>query len=129
MHQSFELGLVQGQARGDEADVEACGAGTAHKVNNVGPRERLPTGEVGLKRASFRSFFENAHPDFRGKFVGTRLQFERIRAVNTVKRAAMREFSNESKRVGRCNGHEQSDEPRLEPFLHENDCRESSGDK
>ena len=78
MHQGFELGFVQWEARSYEADVEASGARAADEVNDVRPRERLAAGEVGLENTSFRSFLEHARPNFRRKFVRARLQLQWI---------------------------------------------------
>jgi hypothetical protein len=100
IHEEIQLDFVQGKAGSDKADVEAGGAGVADEIDNVWPCERFAASEVGLQDAGCGGFFENAGPDFRGEFVRTGLQFQRIRTVDAVERAAVGEFGDDGERVG-----------------------------
>ena len=101
IHEEIQLDFVERKAGGDKADVEASGARVADKIDDVGACERFTAREIGLQDAGCGSFFENARPDFGGEFVRTGLQFERIRTVDAVKRAAMGELGYEGERL--CN--------------------------
>jgi len=90
-----ELGFIEGESRGYEIDVKACGAGGADEFDDVGARERFAAGEVGLEDAGFGGFYEDARPHFSGEFAGARLQFERIRAVDAMEWAAVGYFSDQ----------------------------------
>jgi hypothetical protein len=95
IHKEIQLDFVQRKPGSNEADVKAGGAGAADEIDDVGARERLTAREVGLQNAGSSGFLENAGPDVGREFVRTRLQFNRIRAVDTVERATMRELGDE----------------------------------
>jgi hypothetical protein len=88
--------FVHGEAGSDEVAVQAGMAGSTNEIDDVCPREWLAAREIGLQDAGFGGFFEHARPDFGGEFVGSRLHFDWIGAVDTVKRAAVGEFRDES---------------------------------
>jgi hypothetical protein len=92
--QRGKLGFVHGQAGSDEIDVEAGRARGASEIDDVGAGERFAAGKIGLKNAGFRGFRKDARPSFGGEFVGARLQFERVRAIDAVERAAVGEFGD-----------------------------------
>ncbi len=68
-HQRREFRFIQGQARGDEIDVQAGRARGADKFNDVGAGERFAAGEICLKSAGCGGFLEDAGPDFGREFV------------------------------------------------------------
>jgi len=76
-------------------------SGCAHEADNVRAGERFTARKIGLEDAELGGFLKDARPGFRGKFVGARLQFQRIGTVDAVERAAVREFRDESQGVGR----------------------------
>ena len=94
IYKKIQLDFVERKAGSDEASIESGSTSIADKRNNVGTRQRFAPGEISLKNAGFRGFFEDTRPVFGGKFVRTGLQFERIRTVDAVKRAAVCKFSN-----------------------------------
>src|SRR5437762_4434264 len=53
-----EFRFIKGQAGSDQIDVEAGGAGRAHKVDNVGAGEGFAAGEVGLEDAELGGFLK-----------------------------------------------------------------------
>src|SRR5437879_12562361 len=95
-----ELCFVERQAAGDEVDVESGDAGGVNEFDDVGASERFAAGEVDLQDAGLRGFLKNANPGLGGEFRFALGKFERIRAVDAVERAAVREFGDESERCG-----------------------------
>ncbi len=65
--------FIQGQAGGDEIDVQAGGARRADEIDDVGAGERFPSGEINLEDTGFGSVFEDPAPDFCGEFASARL--------------------------------------------------------
>src|SRR6266566_3252144 len=100
IHKSREFCFIEGQAGGDEIDVEAGGARGADEFDDVGARERFAAGEIGLKDTGFGGFLENARPDLGSEFCRARLQFQRVRAIDAMQRATVGEFSDERQRIG-----------------------------
>src|ERR1700675_856701 len=86
---SFETRFIERQAGGDEIDVEAGCARGANEIENVWASEGFAASEIGLKNAECGGFAEDAGPVFGGEFCGAGLEFERIRAVDAVERAAV----------------------------------------
>src|SRR5208337_5612218 len=91
-----EFPLIKWKAAGDKADIEPGFAGGAHEFDDVIARQRFATGEVGLENSDLCRFMKNTNPGFCGKFYLALGQFEWIRAIDAVKRAAVREFGYES---------------------------------
>jgi hypothetical protein len=89
LDESFEPRFVERQAGSDEIYVEAGSASGMDELEDVRACKRLAAGEIGLKHGESGGFAEDAGPLFGGEFYAAGLKFERIRAVDTVKRAAM----------------------------------------
>lgn len=87
-----ELGFIERQAGGNKIHVQASSARGADEIENVGACQGFAARKIDLQDSQIGSFVEDARPIIDRKFAGPRLQFERIRAIHTVQRAAMREF-------------------------------------
>src|SRR5712691_310023 len=92
--------FIERQTGGNQINVESGGASCAYKFDNVGTSQRFATCEIGLEGAELGGFQEDAGPYFGGELVGTGLQFERIRTVDAMERAAVGEFRDERQRIG-----------------------------
>ena len=68
----FEAFLIKRQTRRDQAGVESGGACGADDFGEIGARERLASGEVGLQHAQFGGFAQHARPGGGGKLAGPR---------------------------------------------------------
>jgi len=90
-----EFRFIERQTRGDEIDVEARGAGCTHKVDNVGTGEGFAASEVRLEDAQLGGFLKDAGPRFGGELVGAGLQFQGVRTIDAMERAAVREFRDQ----------------------------------
>src|SRR5229473_3351005 len=101
-HQSREFRFIKRQARSDQVDIESGGASRAHEIDNVSAGERFAAREISLQNAELGGFLKNAGPGFRGELVGTGLQFERIRTIDAMERAAVGEFRDEGQGIGWC---------------------------
>ena len=86
---SGERFFAQGQAAGDQADVQTGGAPRGDQLDNVGTRERLATRQVRLEHACGRGFLKNTSPSLGGQFGVARGQLQRIRAIHAAQRAAV----------------------------------------
>src|SRR5206468_12743199 len=89
-----ESRFIEGQAGSDQIDVQAGGAGRAHKVDNVGTCERFAAGEIGLENAELGGFLKDAGPVFGRDLEVAGLQFERVGTIDAVQRAAVGEFGD-----------------------------------
>jgi len=89
-----ELGFVEWEAAGDEANVEAGEAGGVNEFDDVGAGEGFAAREINLQDAGLRRFLKDADPGLRGKLGFAFGEFEGIGAVDAVKGAAMGEFGD-----------------------------------
>jgi hypothetical protein len=76
------------------------------EFGEVGAGERFTARKVKLHHPCGSGFAKDATPDFGCQFFGTLHKFTRIRAVDTMQRAAMGQFGDESERGGNRHGHE-----------------------
>ena len=93
--------LRQAEAGGDEAGVEIGAARRRHELDDVGARQRLAAGEVHLQRAERAGLTEDVGPDFGRQLLRARRHLERVRAVDAVERAAVRDLGDEGQGAGR----------------------------
>ena len=75
-HKFFKALFIERKSRGDHARVEAGAARGANDFAEIGTRERLASGEVGLQHAQFGRFAQDARPGGGGKFAGSRRQLQ-----------------------------------------------------
>src|SRR5437660_10776201 len=94
-----EFRFIKRQAGSDQIDVEAGGAGRAHKFDNVGAGEGFAASEVGLEDAELGGFLKDARPGLGGELVGAGLHVQRMRAVDAMEWAAVGEFGDSSERL------------------------------
>src|SRR5262249_49760690 len=99
--QRIQFAFIERQAGTDQVDVKPCGPSGLDNLDYIGTNQRFAAREINLHNAEGGSLAEDARPVFSGEFILARHEFERIRAVDAVKRATVREFSDESERVGR----------------------------
>src|SRR5579859_598862 len=97
--EGVELWFVEGQAGGDEADVESYCTRCANELDNVRTREGFAAGEVRLQHSEFGGLVKNRSPGFGVEFGISRGQFTRIRAVDAMQRATVRQFANKGERI------------------------------
>ena len=106
IRQEVQLDFVEWKAGADEIDVKSRGTGGTNEFDDVRAGERFAAGEVCLEDAEFGGFAEDAGPCLGSELVSARLHFERIRTVDAVERASVRQFGDESERIGDCCRHD-----------------------
>jgi hypothetical protein len=96
--QRLEFFLRQQHGRGDQIGIEPDVAGVLHEFDQVLARGRLAAGKMDLQHADFGKFSQNLFPFLGGEFGAAALQFDRIGAIRTLQRTAMRQFSEHRER-------------------------------
>ena len=92
--------FVESEARGDEVGVESRGARGSDQFRQIGAGQRFAAGEVRVQHAEFAALLEHARPLLGRELRFRARQFQRIRAIDAVQRAAVRDFGDEGERVG-----------------------------
>ena len=106
--QRLQSCFSKSDAGSDEVGVEARGARAGDEFGQIGPSQRFASGEVRVQHAELARLLENVDPFCGGKFRTRCGQLQRIRAIDAVQRAAVRDLGDEGERVGdhhrcRCN--------------------------
>src|ERR1700730_3660810 len=83
-------------SRGDEICVKPGGMCCSGDLDKVTPRARLAAGEMHLQHAECRSFIEYPRPCRRIKLAPARIERQRVGAIRTAERTAVRQLSEET---------------------------------
>jgi len=94
-----KFGLFERQAAGNQTNVKATRARSRNEFDDIWTRQRLAAGEVRLNYAEVASVPENTRPFPSGQFRRARSECLRVGTIDTVKRAAVREFCHERHRL------------------------------
>ncbi len=100
LDQCLQSCFSEPNAGGDEVGVKARGARTRDEFRQIRTSQRFASGEVRVKHAELARLLENVDPFCGGKLRTCGGQFQRIRAVDAVQRAAVRDLGDEGERVG-----------------------------
>jgi len=95
-HQRLQPLLVQSQAGGDEIGIESGGARGRDEFRQIRARQRFAAGEMRMQHSQLPGLLKNIRPLCRRKFRLNRGKFHRIRAIDAVQRAAVRDFGDQS---------------------------------
>ena len=83
---------------GDEVGVQPDIAGVLHQLDQVLARGGLAAGEMDLQHADLGEFGEDLLPFLGRKLAAAALELDRIGAIGTLQRAAMRQFGEHRER-------------------------------
>src|SRR5712692_2184667 len=89
---------VEPDAGRDQVDVEPTLVGMAHELNEVAANQRLASGKMHLQDAQCRRLVEHPYPRRRVELGAGALEIQRVRAIRTSQRAAMRQLGEQSQR-------------------------------
>ena len=98
LDQGLQPLLVEADARGDEVGIKSRGARGGDQLCQIGPHQRFAAGKVRMQHAQLAALLKDAGPLAGGKFRLRSGQLERIRAVDAVQRAAVRDFGDQGER-------------------------------
>ena len=102
--QCAQLVLRQQDRRGDQVGIEPDIGGVLHQLCNILTRSRLTTGEVDLQHADLGEFAQHLLPFVGAEFGVGAIELQRIGAIRTLQRAAMRQFGQHGERNTECLG-------------------------
>src|SRR6185295_18582829 len=76
--------------------VKAGGLRPCHDRDEIAPRTRLAAGEMHPQNAEYRGLGEHPRPGLGVKFASSRVERERIGAIRTAQRTAVRKLGKET---------------------------------
>ena len=85
--------------RSNEVGVKAGSVRRGGDVDQIAPRTGLAAGEMDLKNTEAGGFRKHPRPGLRVEFVGPRIERQRVRAIRTAERAAVRQLGQETERT------------------------------
>src|SRR3954451_21688814 len=92
----------QQHGRGDEIGVEADIAGVLDQLDEVLARRGLAAGEMHLEHADLGEFAQDFFPFLGGQLLARAVELDRVGAIGTLQRAAMRDLEQHGERNAEC---------------------------
>jgi hypothetical protein len=83
---------------GDHVGVEAGRVSMRDEIDDIAPQQGLAAREIDVQHAQRRGLVDQPLPLLGRQFLRAPVEFQRVRAIGTAQRAAMREFGQEPHR-------------------------------